>query len=581
MSFIFFRRPLAMLAAMLLALITAIGAPRAAAAPPPNLMHYQGRLTTNAGAPITNTRTVYFSLWSGGTAAAANSGTEFYRESVSITPDSNGIFEHMIGSGTLINGALAPGSFNTANPVFVQVAVDTVGTVLLPRAQLGSVGYSMLAGYAASSGTPQVTSVVDATGGLTVVGDRIQINGSGLATAGVTIGGIKAPISSQSATQIEVQVPQKVKAGPNAVEVSENIAGGKAVLAHHLDVHRLVAGLSSGGSGALTIFDAKDGAVVLRDTALASVDSNSGPLQMAFANNGSLLLVPTGLSNTVYAYDMTTNPPSRKQALDLGGDVFAVATSPDGTMTMASVQQSSRVRPINMNQTKPPYTATVMGSIAGNLSNLNDNGTFNPRGSTWVGNGLFIVVGNGTNQVRAYRRYPPSNTIYFVGFANPQSNLRNVTSTATAPAGLTLTPDGSRFFVTSFGSAPNVNGFYTSTEGFSAEVSGAAGGATPSAMAISPEGNMGYVVDVAADLMHTYYLNGATAILAGDIEGPSASGTNFQTVAVEPVAGDRAVAGTNNSTYWLYERRGAAMVYLTEITVTSSGRRSLAVEFQP
>jgi hypothetical protein len=172
----------------------------ATAAQPPALMHYQGRLATSSGAPITTQQTVYFSLWSGGTASGANSGTRLYRESAQITPASNGVFEHWIGSGTPDAGnMLRPSDFATNNPIFLQV--DVGGATLLPRARMTSVGYSFYASQAATAsfatqaGMPRVTSVVDKTGGVVVVGDLIQINGQGLSKAEVVIGGILAPIA--------------------------------------------------------------------------------------------------------------------------------------------------------------------------------------------------------------------------------------------------------------------------------------------------------------------------------------------------------------------------------------------------
>ena len=110
----------------------------------PQLLNYQGRLTDDAGIPITTATTVRFSLYQGGDAATPGSGTLVYEEDASVTPDDNGVFSHLIGSGTVIYGALDATVFQTASPVFLEIAVDPAGAneTLLPRKQIVTVGYS-------------------------------------------------------------------------------------------------------------------------------------------------------------------------------------------------------------------------------------------------------------------------------------------------------------------------------------------------------------------------------------------------------------------------------------------------------
>ncbi|MDH5405956.1 MAG: hypothetical protein OEZ30_06585 [Candidatus Aminicenantes bacterium] len=110
----------------------------------PQLLNYQGRLTDDKGIPIITTITVRFSLYEGGDAATPSSGTLVYREEASVTPDDNGVFNHLIGSGTVIFGALDSTVFQTASPVFLETAIDPAGAneTLLPRKQIVTVGYS-------------------------------------------------------------------------------------------------------------------------------------------------------------------------------------------------------------------------------------------------------------------------------------------------------------------------------------------------------------------------------------------------------------------------------------------------------
>jgi len=110
----------------------------------PNLINYQGRLTNDVGNPITTATTVRFSLYQGGSAGTAGSGTLVYEEDASVTPDNNGVFDHTIGSGTVIYGTLDSTVFQTSSPVYLEITVDPAGVAdtLLPRKQVVTVGYS-------------------------------------------------------------------------------------------------------------------------------------------------------------------------------------------------------------------------------------------------------------------------------------------------------------------------------------------------------------------------------------------------------------------------------------------------------
>jgi len=110
----------------------------------PNLINYQGRLTDDAGSPITTATTVRFSLYQGGSAGTAGSGTLVYEEDATVTPDDNGVFDHTIGTGTVVYGTLDATVFQTTIPVYLEITVDPAGVAdtLLPRKQVVTVGYS-------------------------------------------------------------------------------------------------------------------------------------------------------------------------------------------------------------------------------------------------------------------------------------------------------------------------------------------------------------------------------------------------------------------------------------------------------
>jgi len=112
----------------------------------PNLLNYQGRLTDAAGNPITTATTVKFSLYQGGDATTPGSGTLVYEEDATVTPDDNGVFDHTIGSGSVVYGTLDATVFQSKYPVYLEITIDPAGVsdTLLPRKQVVTVGYSFI-----------------------------------------------------------------------------------------------------------------------------------------------------------------------------------------------------------------------------------------------------------------------------------------------------------------------------------------------------------------------------------------------------------------------------------------------------
>jgi hypothetical protein len=110
----------------------------------PVLLNFQGRLTSPAGAPVTTSQTVRVSLFQGGTATELPStGTLVYQEDTTVSPDSNGVFTHVIGSGTPVGGqSLTEGDFNTTGlPAYVELKIGA--ETLLPRTRLLSAAFAI------------------------------------------------------------------------------------------------------------------------------------------------------------------------------------------------------------------------------------------------------------------------------------------------------------------------------------------------------------------------------------------------------------------------------------------------------
>src|SRR5262245_58091416 len=93
----------------------------------PEVISYQARLTDSHGAPLAGTHTMYFSIYQGGDAATAGTGTLQFSESSSVAL-TDGIAFCSIGSGAnLFGGPLKPAMFSSSLPMYLEVSVDAPG----------------------------------------------------------------------------------------------------------------------------------------------------------------------------------------------------------------------------------------------------------------------------------------------------------------------------------------------------------------------------------------------------------------------------------------------------------------------
>src|SRR5262245_26094899 len=94
-----------------------------ATAAQPRRFNWHGKLTDSGGAPLSGPQTMFFSLFAGGDASTAGSGTEVFKETASVT-FTGGIGSHSVGTGSnLVGGALTSDMLRTDVNVFLQVAV--------------------------------------------------------------------------------------------------------------------------------------------------------------------------------------------------------------------------------------------------------------------------------------------------------------------------------------------------------------------------------------------------------------------------------------------------------------------------
>lgn len=577
-----FMKPLLLCAAFALA---AAFAPEAAAQPP-ELMHYQGRLTDLAGTPVTSPTTVYFSLWSGGSATTASSGTQFYREHATITPNANGYFSYQIGSGTVDAGSFDAESFDIDDDVFIQIAAGSVSNVLLPRVQVATVGYAFVAGRLAGTedddSSISVSSLTDVTGGDVVVGDLMRIAGSGLSESLVTVGGLGATIVSQNSAQIDFRIPQGLPMGVHQVLVTEDADGGESAVAASVNVHRLVIGVSSEGTGSdyIYVLDASD------QTLKALLDNDDyaigkvvdGPTQIGFVNDGSAALIPDNNNGKVYVVDMTAEPPVVADYVDFGAPpCLGVTASPNGSIAVACAYNTSTdtVRAIPINESEPPYSSAFFDSTGKNLDI--PTGFEHPRACAFFGDSLMVALGE--SSAVGYHRTDDSD--YFEGTLDDGDSYK-VTSGINAPISAVPSSGRSRLFTVD--ASNNLGVYYLEPRGLSDSATGDSISVQAGVLAVTLNAadNTLLAADSGNNAIHSFHVSGGDLVHTGYILPPEDCDSLPQLAAMDPVDGSIVAVGTEDSTVLFYKRTGPALEYLNEITdMYNSSRTTFALAFQP
>lgn len=166
----------------------------------PQLVNFQGMLTTNAGTPVTGPKSMIFSLYS-----TTSGGAPLWSEAQTVNP-ANGIYSVALGAAVPI-----PASVFAGDSLYLGVAVDD-DSEMVPRQSITSVAFTFRAGTADTVADGAVTSAKIADGAVTA--DKIdrnqvqtKINAScptGLLMAGIdTSGGlICVPPSVTAATPL-------------------------------------------------------------------------------------------------------------------------------------------------------------------------------------------------------------------------------------------------------------------------------------------------------------------------------------------------------------------------------------------
>ena len=517
-------------------------------------------------------------------------------------------------------GSIDPAAFSTG-PIFLQIAVGTAANVLLPRTIFTSQGYAFVTENAvgnitpksvaipgigvvidatgrwvgpAVGGGPNVTRVTDFTGGRTVSGDLLRIQGSGLAQARVLVGGKESRLKSRTASEIIAQVPPGLPLGINTVTVTEDGGTSGARLVSTIELSRYLL-TYSGDDSQLLVLDPQE-VLAGRTPLVATIGINiltggsprvSNPTP-TFANQGSLMMIPNN-SGDLILVDMTTNPPSIFNTQDAGrvGTAVAVAVNPSDEIAVVSDHANNQFETLNMLMTArfPPYSGSVFTIESDSeLRPPNPPSGFGPRGLTFVDDFTLLVVGDGSGQIISYQR----------GIEHNETKLRFLPQPAVSPSGtsflrpvmsgafnIKLLPDRVRALVHSTQSAAIINATrYFAGEAINinneALMTGALqvdfAGTDPKVLV-----NANFNNAQSGDVIQLNYIDGKFLDFFGLYPGPEGtdsrfSNTHFRIAAVEPSLGEWVVAVTNMSTFYFFRMNGGVLKRLDNVgTILDEG----------
>lgn len=432
---------------------------------------------------------------------------------------------------SLSTGALQGNAVSSTAPTSGQV-LKWNGTAWAPAADAVGV-----------PGAPSITSSTDVTGGLLVVGDRLDLAGSGLGSIDAAfVGDIRAPILSQSASTVRIQIPAGVKNGANQVRLDDLTGDTGHSVFTSVKVHRLAIFMGQ-NNGREFIVDTTDNAVV-GTPFLSSINGNVPLYSPAFANNGSLAFIPLGFNAFLWV-DMTANPPAATSFSSGGNQIVAFAVSPDGLTVVGSDRQGNYLRPFTITDFEPPYSSPLTVGTSLFLASAS------PRGGVFVNDRWLAVPLAGTDEIGLFTR--SGNAIV----EQTPTALRFDTGAISAPIQMRMS--GPKATVFALGFQDVFHSYHAAEDDLEQVGSFTAGGASPPtgvvAFDISPNGDFVYIADDSLDRItpllvgpNDLTLLGDEVTLSTDPDAPSATNPVLRSIAVDPVEGKYLYLGLNNTT---------------------------------
>ena len=401
------------------------------------------------------------------------------------------------------------------------------------------------------AGTPIVESLADVTGGLLVVGDLLDITGQDLATVDTVLcGDYSAPILEQTDETLRIQIPAQVPNGLNTLRlINLDADTGFVESVAAVKVHRLALFMGA-MNDKIVIVDTTDHSILARVERTIAVMPNEGiepPYQIAFANHGSLALIPTGdgevswIDLTSVGSDDSVVPINGVVPLYDENDVndstqmttIGVTVSPDSTLAVVADEMREQLWALTIDEAFPPYAAPLSLATGTPLDMNIDTG---PRYPTFVGENTLVVPCKISDELAIIRRdldtlFTTDPPVAVGGRPMQAAFIPSRAALLTATRDIDPTTNKLSSFLVGGAAVSNplnveltIDNLYT--------------------FAISPDGGFAYIIVLNSDVIGSVLLTDTALVNIAD-SGDTLSSMQARSMAVDPVAGEFLYVGMN------------------------------------
>lgn len=396
----------------------------------PTTMVYQGRLSNQAGAPITGAHTVTFRIY-----ATSAGGTSLWTETLPVTADANGLFTVELGAIDPIDESLFDGSKR-----YLGLSLDA-GLEMTPRQLMSSTAYAVgarmanvadgsITGAKLANGAVATAHIADGTVGSADLADGAVVAGKLAANAVTSDRILDATITSTDIADGAIN-SQKIAAGAIssghianhsigsddiAVEITlgnPSVGSGALYLKSGLDLYTIIMGSSDNFGGLLytydgtgrlingmnsdngNVFGSHFSAYNAEDNLTAGINGETGEV---FGNLKSFVVADPTQSGRVIQYSSVEGP---EAAIYCRGQVELVA----GAAHVAFPEHfSAMAAPGTMTVTLTPRSLLSKGVAAVNVSTDGmDIGELQNGNGSYAVDYVIYAVRKGFEDYQVYR----------------------------------------------------------------------------------------------------------------------------------------------------------------------------------
>jgi hypothetical protein len=408
-----------------------------------------------------------------------------------------------------------------------------------------------------------ITATVDATGGLLVVGDLLDIKGTGLAlVTRVLVDEKRARIISRTATNLRIQIPQGVPTGQDTLTLDYTKTDGSTdQVSDTIDVHRLVVFIGT-QNDKIVVADTTNQSVLI--TFDVMTNGQDYPLVPTTANNGSLALIATG-TGLLYWIDLTATPPWIG-SLDLGAaQLLGVAVAPAQDLAAVydlggGAPEAGAIYTVTVDEDLPPYAVPIaLGGAPLSLPR--------PHGLAFINLGFLGVALEDLNELAIVQR---------IGNTLTDTLTRVDQGSIVSPTMVRLVPDGTKLLVPSWTDGQvRLYDVLPGTVSFDDSIQ-LASMKQALAVDVHPTGAFAYVIDYSNSLIVPIGISGRTLIEL--LPGPAPSSPILRSLAVDPVEGKYLYVGKDTNSFLdIYTITNGSTLALRPPTSLIEGDADLAV----